>query len=746
MLSGNFEGLNKRKQALEKPLYMKVRDEATKKLRTINGEAEKVAKKRTVTMEMNDKFTKRAADINKYMKKNLPTAWQIAIEAKNNTKSVLDGIRRFTRRNLAKPQYLLIEGKDKATRVIHSVSNYARRSLSKGYNFSVRAIDIASKTVSRIASHAGSALPRYRDFSIRAFDRATSVVGSVKRTLLSIPSLITVTLAVVGLNNLKDSTVGAAMQFEGYEVAMDHWLNGNKKKSQELITWMGRLADKTPFSSPDLFPALTRGIGIADGDVKEAKKLLTTAADMAALTPGSSVVDAMEALADGQMGEFERMKAFNMKFSEKELEIVGWDHILNEISEKFDGGSEKLSATSQGIISTLQGYGSSIMRSFGTGFLDPMKPRLNAISKWLDNNQDKWQSWKSTVKKVGTDASEWVFSKLEKGFSHIQSNYLENPAFKKLDFEGKIKFIMDDLGKWWDKTGQPFMVQVSKDVGSAIFDGIVWGVKEGIKGIGGLWGEAFKDPSVGNFGAAALGTALAGSIASLILSPFTKGIGHLYKSGKWFWGKGKKVAGMFNKNKGPNSPSSPMTGGRTPATQKVAKNTGKPVYTQPWFNKGQMVKTPNANSFKNASKLSKVLKPLGGLAKRIPYLGTAVGAMSLASASKKDRPGAVGSLAGGAAGAATGAAIGSIIPGVGTLIGGAIGGIAGSFGGEALGGWLGDNWEKIKQKASDAGTWILDTFSGVKDSLSETVFSGSWWGEKWDGVKGWTSEKLSDTS
>lgn len=61
---------------------------------------------------------------------------------------------------------------------------------------------------------------------------------------------------------------------------------------------MGQYADTTPFSSPELFPALTRGVGISNGDIKQAKELLKISADMAALTPGKTVEDAMEALAD----------------------------------------------------------------------------------------------------------------------------------------------------------------------------------------------------------------------------------------------------------------------------------------------------------------------------------------------------------------------------------------------------------------------------------------------------------------
>ncbi|TRY24355.1 hypothetical protein FOI68_17025 [Brevibacillus sp. LEMMJ03] len=87
----------------------------------------------------------------------------------------------------------------------------------------------------------------------------------------------------------------------------------------------------------------------------------------------------------------------------------------------------------------------------------------------------------------------------------------------------------------------------------------------------------------------------------------------------------------------------------------------------------------------------------GGLVKRLPLIGTAIGAGQILMADNKlETAGKVGAEAlGGWGGAAAGAAIGSAVPVIGTAVGGIIGGIAGALGGGAL-------FDKVKAWWSDA--------------------------------------------
>ncbi|GKV54235.1 hypothetical protein NCCP2222_01820 [Sporosarcina sp. NCCP-2222] len=590
------------------------------------------------------------------------------------------------------------------------------------WSVTLRAVDQASRVALSVSSFISRTANRNYRFILRAVDMASSTIRGIGRMITSIPAVITIALSVVGINKLQEATVGAAMSFEQYEVSMTHWLGGNVKQAKELVKWMGQFADTTPFSSVELFPALTRGIGVSNGDIKQAKDLLRLASDMSALTPDATVSDAMEALADAQMGEMERLKAFNVKFSKKEFDRIGYAGVLKQLATKFEGGANKLAKTSEGIISTLKGYRSSIFRSFGTGFLEPMKPRLDAINKWLENNQDTWGRWKETIRSAGEGASEWAFSKLETGFNFIRDRYLNNDDFRNLDFKGQVSFVLSDINQWWtdkgkpavsswwESTGKPWASETGLSIGKAIFDGVVLGITEGLSTIGDLWKNAFEDPSPKSIGGATAATALAGAAGSMILAPFLKMGGALGKGGKWMGGKLGKIGAK-----------PPIT--NTAATVVATKTPVKgDAYSEAMKRMVGAKPPPAPKGFWSKLGNNKLLK-------KVPLLGAGLGLISVASAGENERAGIVGGLAGGLAGAKggalAGAALGSVVPGVGTAIGGAIGGVVGGIGGSFGGEWIANNWDTIKEKAGEAGDWIKDKWSGFSGWFGSTVWTPS---------------------
>lgn len=748
-IRGEIDNLEKARARVNKPmtLTMRAKDMASKILKKLHIFVLKdIAKTHTVVVEVKDRATKSLTAVSNFMKRRMPRTYALFVSAKDKATPVLQRLGRFVDRNIARTQIMTILATDRAMPTIRRIGSFARTTLSKGYSFTIRGIDMASRVIGRVSSYATTAIPRVRTFTIRAINAASNVIGTVRRALFSIPTLITVTLAAVGVGKLKNATVGAAMDFEGYEVATKHWLGGDEKEASNLIEWMRNYTNLTPFDSPDLFPALSRGIGIAKGGVSEAKGLLEMATDMASITPGRTVSDAMEALGNARMGEFSMLSGFNIDMGKEKFDSIGgWSGLMSLLKSEFEGAAEEFSKTARGLLNKTTGYITASFREAGDGILEAMKPRLESISTWIDNNQDKWMKWRDTVQQAGEQGAEWAFSKLEKGFFHIRDNYLENDEFKKLDFEGKINFIAADIGQWWsskgkpalsgwwESSGKPWAEKIGLFVGESIFEGIVTGVKEGGKALAGMWQDAFKDPSLGAFGGAGVATMLAGMLSSLVLSPLIKAVSILGKGVKGAGKLGGKIFNRFNKERTPKQPKAP-----------------KPEYRRPWTNQGAkpVINTPNSKGkgFKFPKGLEKGLGGLGKFAKRIPVIGTALGALSILAADKEDKPGVIGAVGGGAGGAALGATLGSVIPGVGTAIGGIVGGIAGSIGGGALGDWIGGNWDSIKGKASETASWIGEKFRGTVDVISGTLFSSEWWSGKWESVKTWGSEKLSDTT
>ena len=85
-----------------------------------------------------------------------------------------------------------------------------------------------------------------------------------------------------------------------YLSSMTHFM-GDEGAARDMMDWANENARVTQFSSGEVLAAASRAVQIADGSATEAQRLTSLAEDMASLTPGKTVMDAMEALADAQM-------------------------------------------------------------------------------------------------------------------------------------------------------------------------------------------------------------------------------------------------------------------------------------------------------------------------------------------------------------------------------------------------------------------------------------------------------------
>lgn len=106
------------------------------------------------------------------------------------------------------------------------------------------------------------------------------------------------------------------------------------------------------------------------------------------------------------------------------------------------------------------------------------------------------------------------------------------------------------------------------------------------------------------------------------------------------------------------------------------------------------------------------ISKMGGLTRKLPYIGAALGALDIGSTlmndslSSKEKSqqvgGTVGSMGGAMAGASLGAAMGSFVPVIGTAIGGIAGALIGGMGGDSLGSWIGGLFGSDRSKPGDA--------------------------------------------
>lgn len=295
-----------------------------------------------------------------------------------------------------------------------------------------------------------------------------------------------------------------AATIEQYEVSMQHFISNGMKTSQPHLTDSQResvaktemenylkvarnLANKTPFSTNEVLEAANRSIGVANGDTEQAETLLKLASDMAALTPGKSVMDAMEALADLKLGERERMKEFGFKIDNDEfVKAAGLSEgniadltpeqmakayaTLTEqggaVFEAFNGGAEKISKTFKGQFSTLLGLTGSTFADMGRMILEPLAEPLSKVNEKLLGFSNGMSELKDGVLSgeipnpfsQWTDFKDYALENQGKGNPIVDLAAKAAPAIDKIGIIfGKVKDFMSPIIESVKNIGQSIM-------------------------------------------------------------------------------------------------------------------------------------------------------------------------------------------------------------------------------------------------------------------------------------------------
>lgn len=213
-------------------------------------------------------------------------------------------------------------------------------------------------------------------------DKASSMIGAIKSKLSAFRAPITIAVTVL------ITSVKSAMDLEKQQISVSHFMGvNNKDKSAAQINKMSanytkalrKNANATPFTTDEVMKAGTRALQISKGSTKEAMKTLKLAEDMAALNPGKTVSDAMEALADADMGEMERLKEFGYKGSSTDDP----KKTREELSKLYSGGSAKLAQSGAGAFSTMVGNLQTGLAEMGTGILQSLVPAMSGVTSML---------------------------------------------------------------------------------------------------------------------------------------------------------------------------------------------------------------------------------------------------------------------------------------------------------------------------------------------------------------------------
>lgn len=307
-----------------------------------------------------------------------------------------------------------------AFKQVNNNSNKLNRSLNQTSSSS-RGLSTASNNANRLG---------------RSLKNAAREASNMSKTILTAGAAATTALAIKGTSDM----VSQASSMEQYRNTLNIVMKDNKKAS-ETFKWAVDYANKTPFETAD----------IVDGTVKlqsygmEAQKVLPYIGDMASAM-GKSMDQAVEAVADAQTGELERLKEFGItkeqivKQANKKLgnlEVVNnKGQITNQrafnaalmslMKERFEGGMEVQAKSFKGVMSTISGvWKSGLAQMAGISenglvidgsLFDVIKDKALQLKDKLQELQDsgKFEEIQKSLSKFATSASDAVEKALPK--------------------------------------------------------------------------------------------------------------------------------------------------------------------------------------------------------------------------------------------------------------------------------------------------------------------------------------------
>lgn len=202
------------------------------------------------------------------------------------------------------------------------------------------------------------------------FDKTfKSINQSIGGMVKGVAALASTYIGVKGLADTGRAAIESATNLEGYRNTLNVVMK-DSEKAAKAMKWAVDFANKTPFETDSVVEATVRleSYGI------KAQSVLPQVGNMASVM-NKDIMQAVEAVADAQTGELERMKEFGIKkadIAEKagqmyanvetinaKGQIVNQENFNNAMfalmDEKFSGGMETQSKSFKGMISTIKG-------------------------------------------------------------------------------------------------------------------------------------------------------------------------------------------------------------------------------------------------------------------------------------------------------------------------------------------------------------------------------------------------------
>ena len=543
-----------------------------------------------------------------------------------------------------------MNGFDKANQRTQDRLNQMNRTK---YQVVLDALDRASGVIGKVSSGARSIAGKTFSFTMKVLDLATAPLRGLWNLATSVQgAILGATGAFAGIYK----PMQIAGDFEQTQIAFETMLK-SADKANKFMQDASTFANKTPFEFPELINSskLLLAFGFEADKVLD---LMTVIGDTSSgLGAGSEGIDRitralgqMQAKGRAQAEELLQLQEMGVpanQILQEELGLTGEqvanigkegiaaskviDALLRGMEKRYGGMMENQSKTAKGMISTLQDtLSNSLLRPWGQGLWEGIKPGLEKLTTWIDENQDTIAEWGEAWKKAGANISKWVMTKVEDLQGSIRRMTNSQEWKDAQTFGAKMKVAWDQIiaqpfNEWWNSTGKAWLSEkagkIGEGIGTALSAGLltllgvdVSGAMEDGTSIGASFADGFSKGFDGKkVGAAILnaikgvfndaGTLLPGgekasSTSWLSAGAIGLGIAKIWpllsgaaKFGSW---AGKGITGLFSKG----SKSGVPAGAGTPFPETFATSsmyvTAAAVYINgPTFNNGNM---PNFNT------------------------------------------------------------------------------------------------------------------------------------------------------
>ena len=352
----------------------------------------------------------------------------------------------------------------------------------------------------RVASTAGRAMRGLGNMSMTAFSVAGRGARSLIGHLTSIQSLlIGAGAGYVGIFR----PLQLASEAEQADIAFTTML-GSAERAASFIADLEQFAKDTPFDVPQMrdnarmlmafgfeaeriLPMMTAlgnassGLGMgAEGIERMARALgqirakgrLQGEESLQLMEAGIPVLEIMAEATGLSTAAIQDEMSKGLIPAEAAINIL-IDGMNRRFPDMMDKQAESLAGLWAQITETFE---TDILRAWGQGIAEEIRPRLAALSGWIDRNGDTIARWGSVLRQTAGQATDWLVSRFERAFNLIGERYINNPEFRDLSIEGKIDFIFTDVmnlfNEWYDKTGRDVMADISEKVTSMLASGL----------------------------------------------------------------------------------------------------------------------------------------------------------------------------------------------------------------------------------------------------------------------------------